>query len=566
MPTIQINNFGGIAPRVHPTLLPEACAIKAHNCLLKNDKLVPLKEPGSVSVQSTDMFYLPRNSISNYDNAKTLHIWNQGESRMFVCSKELFDCVPGDFYEDEQYKFYAAGAKIGEDENYKDVYVIYKLGNTNKIMSLYKKPPDAPIVRVERNDPLTEEQKENLRYTYFFQSWVDELGFESEASSPSEEVEYLDGEKVYISALGYQPANAKKRRIYKVITGLELGGTPQFVYEQDRDLVDGFSEVSFDKKDEEAGEVMPSITNPHRKIEGICTAPGGYAIWCSCSPKTVRFSDGAPNNFPDEYAYEVEYEIVGLASAGNSVYVLTKGYPFVITGTSPDTMVVTKLASMQACVSRQSICVVDNAVYYASNDGLCMITEGVMTVNNVTASFFSKRDWEKVVSQDMIVCAYDSTLYLWNPKQTDIGYAICFIDETSAVTTFDGGARAVTVDPVTDKMYFITKDDKPRLVAWEDDDSVKKLTWRSKRIQTEKPLNLSSAQIYADGYPVKLIINSASSPDEPIEVGKNKVEVDIKSQDARRLPMRRPEKFIEVEVQSEYPINTIKLSTSMGEM
>jgi hypothetical protein len=38
MPTIKIDNFAGIMPKVHPTLLPDACATMAHNCILKDGK------------------------------------------------------------------------------------------------------------------------------------------------------------------------------------------------------------------------------------------------------------------------------------------------------------------------------------------------------------------------------------------------------------------------------------------------------------------------------------------------------------------------------------------------
>ena len=43
--TIRVDNFHGIQPRLHPTLLADGMAVTAHNCRLKNGKLVPLKEP-----------------------------------------------------------------------------------------------------------------------------------------------------------------------------------------------------------------------------------------------------------------------------------------------------------------------------------------------------------------------------------------------------------------------------------------------------------------------------------------------------------------------------------------
>jgi hypothetical protein len=554
MPTIQLNNFGGIIPRIHPTLLPQNCATKAHNCILKNGKLVPIKEPGVL--ENVEIYSFGSGKI-DFESIKTMHLWHLGDTQKFVVFDTNVDCVPGNFYEDEQYKFFIAGeTMVGENE--KDICVVYKKDDEYKIMSMLKTPPPAPVATNENIHDYTEEELENIRYTFYFQSWVDELGFESEASGPSNEIEYLDGDSIKIGMWGSNvPTNAVKRRIYKVITGLELGGTPQFVAEQKKSG-NVFDTFTIEDKDENAGEVMPSITNPHNKVDGICSAPGGYAIWCSCSPKTVRFSDGAPNNFPNEYAYEVEYEIVGLASIGNSVVVLTKGNPFIISGSSPDTMVVTKLSAMQACISKKTICVVDGAVYYVSKDGICMITEGQSSVIVVTSSYFSQREWRDIISDNLIMCGYDNILYLWNTKQ-GVGYSFNFIDKEAGITTFDENTNSVFVDPVEDKMFFI-KDDN--IVAWEDGTENKILIWRSKRIQTDKPLNFSSAQIYSDGYPVKLSIDMSSSPDKPT-IDANHVDISVTTQKARRLPIRRPEKYIEIEVECDNEITDISISTSM---
>ena len=39
MATVKIDQFGGIAPRQHPTQLADGMAVTAHNCRLKTGKL-----------------------------------------------------------------------------------------------------------------------------------------------------------------------------------------------------------------------------------------------------------------------------------------------------------------------------------------------------------------------------------------------------------------------------------------------------------------------------------------------------------------------------------------------
>ena len=457
MPTIQINNFGGIVPRIHPTLLPANCATKAHNCVLKSGKLVPMKESSVEEVMTISM----DDNIEDLNHAKTIYKWDTKNRHVFLLFKNDLDCVRGNFLEDEQHKIFIAGQTNVGEEN-KDICVVYENSKEleYKVMSMYKPaPPELEVVR-ESQEKITDE---NIRYTFFFSSWIDELGYESEMSNPSNEVEYIDGDAIAISGWDDPPLDAKKRRIYKVITGLETNNI-QFVMDQDiNEETYSFPAITIQQKDEDAGELAPSISNAHKKVNGICYVSGGfYAMWCSCSPKTVRFSEGSPNNFPEEYSYEVEYEIVGLASTGNNVFVITTGNPYVISGSTPDAMVATKLSSYQGCVDKRTICVMDGSVFYVSQDGICMLTEGSASAIVVTKDYFSKREWAEVINGDMIMCGYDDTLYLWKmpvgeEEEPSYSYTFSFIDKTSGITTFDEQTTALSVDPVSDKMFYVKK-------------------------------------------------------------------------------------------------------------
>lgn len=101
-------------------------------------------------------------------------------------------------------------------------------------------------------------------------------------------------------------------------------------------------------------------------------------------------------------------------------------------------------------------------------------------------------------------------------------------------------------------------------LEWEGSDTNKTMVWRSRRYQMEQPFNPTAAQIYSDGYEnLKLTVDMASSPKEPIN-GNRRNELIIDNQNARRLPMKRPEKFIEIEIENDETITDVKVSTSMG--
>ena len=97
---------------------------------------------------------------------------------------------------------------------------------------------------------------------------------------------------------------------------------------------------------------------------------------------------------------------------------------------------------------------------------------------------------------------------------------------------------------------------------WEGTLDNKTLVWRSRRNVSAQPINLSSASVYADGYPVELTVAYASSPD-PAENGFNETSIEISNQDPRRLPTARPEKYIEVEVISGHAVTKVAVGSSM---
>lgn len=451
MPTIQLNNFGGIIPRIHPTLLPYNCATKAHNCKLKNGKLVPIKK---ASMVKDDLLYFIGDDSFEKTDVSTAFPWNVKNLTTFLLFKGIVDIAKPNFYSEDKPRLFVTGeTDIDGDQP----IVLWKDGRDIEMMSLYKKDP--PELYVENNSS-HDSNEDNLKYTYFFQTWVDELGYESGCSKPSNEVVYVDGDSITISAWINPPEKAIKRRIYKVVSGLETDGNIQFVKEQWKGDTKFYSNT-FQIKDEDAGEIMPMITSIPEDLQGMCFVSGGFYVgYCRSDLRKVRFSEiGLPNSYPEEYSYEVDEDIVGLAATQSNVWVLTKGHPYVISGSSPESMIVTKIPAMQGCIAKRGICILDGSVFYISHDGICMLTEGNGTVEVVTNDYFTKEQWNEIVDENTIMIAYDSALFVWGKKDLDVGgFRIEFLDKTSAITTFDYKTQCVCVDAVSDKMYFINKE------------------------------------------------------------------------------------------------------------
>ena len=88
-------------------------------------------------------------------------------------------------------------------------------------------------------------------------------------------------------------------------------------------------------------------------------------------------------------------------------------------------------------------------------------------------------------------------------------------------------------------------------------------TWRSKRNVFPKPVALSSVRVYANGYGVTLPSLKIATYESPATSDGRETELHLRNQDARRIPSRRPEKYVELEVKSDERVLELAVSTSM---
>lgn len=457
-------------PRFHPTLLGDGMAVEAHNCRLKNGKLVPLRNPSIVTM--SEVRY--ENGISSLDRVHSMHIWRKADGTFsFLLFPGMTWSAPGNVADDRLARLIVSGETgesfRGEDGNTKMntpvMYVLTEDTQETLQVLIARNPLSAPYVKRMEETPLDDSRK----YTRFFVTWVDEFGIESPPSAASllengesEELEYLDGDKVdlWITA-GDIPTNATNIRVYKVATGVE-NGSIFFVREIEASYFAGGAHVSIAVKDTDLGETMPEIEAPPADLMCIHNVPGAFYVGFSPSmPKTVCFSDiGLLYSWPMAYRYDVADNIVALAVTSNNVFALTDGTPYVLSGTAPESMTATKIASSAACVSQRGVCVYGNMVYFASNAGLMMISnnsdEGTLC-SNLTEKIFTKDQWQALNPLSCVMGQCNGVLHLFFLLNdgTRKSFSIDLKESADAVTTHDEYARCICVDDKTDSMYYI---------------------------------------------------------------------------------------------------------------
>jgi len=131
-----------------------------------------------------------------------------------------------------------------------------------------------------------------------------------------------------------------------------------------------------------------------------------YEIMFGAVEDKLYFSEvGLPQYWPAANFIDFDQPITGIGEAANGVLVFTKYKTFIVTGTSPSTLVKYLVSGDQGCVDNRSLVQYKGSVIWASTDGLCLSDGGVPLV--VTKSFLGK-----LVLAPRQAVVYDEVYYL----------------------------------------------------------------------------------------------------------------------------------------------------------
>lgn len=250
---------------------------------------------------------------------------------------------------------------------------------------------------------------EDRTYVY---TYVSSIGEEGPPSDPSSLVSAFDGDTVTLTGFDLAPEGFRdidRVRIYRT-NATAVGTEYQFVTEVTLDQINLEGQV-IDAVDAAAlGEIIATTTwlPPPENMQGVVSMPNGMMV--GFNGKDIFFCEPYfPHAWPPEYDQAVDYEIVALAPFGNSVAVLTKGTPYVITGSHPRNANVRPYKINQACSYKESVALAKDRVYYASPDGIVEI--GVNGARLVTERFVWKKEWAQFEPELMVGEFHDEKYY-----------------------------------------------------------------------------------------------------------------------------------------------------------
>jgi hypothetical protein len=387
--------------------------------------------------------------------------------------------------------------------------------------------------------------KETRVYVFTWVNKVADFEMESAPSPATESIDVYADQDVTLSAFPAIPAGyaATNRRVYRSVDGTYL-----FVKEF------GMVATTFldDLEADDLGEELPSMdwSMPPADLKGLVNLPNG--IMAGFVGRDIYFSEPyRPYAWPETYIQTVDYPIVGLGVLDTTLVVLTKGTPYFVQGSHPDSMVVVKTDIEQACLSKRSIVAIAGGVVYASPDGLVSVSPGGSKI--ITADLVTRDQWQYNVAP-WSVHAFEHDLkyhafYDTGAKQG--GFIMDFA--TGSLTMHDIYAECGFSELKTDKLFVANG---AAVTRWAQGDALT-FTWRSKRFTFPHYIMFSSAQVEAEEYPLT------------VRVYANRIlihEQEVAGRWVFRLPCNEGGRDWEVEIEANTEVFNFAVAQSMEEM
>ena len=333
---------------------------------------------------------------------------------------------------------------------------------------------------------------------------VSEHGEESAPSPASATVNALPGGTVALTGMatpahvGY--AAITKKRIYRSATGASGAAMYLFAAEIAADATTYSDTIPTSNLSEE----LPSLgwAMPPAGLKGLTVMPGGFLA--GFVGREIRLSEPwQPHAWPDAYSHIIQHDIVQLASAGRTLFILTTGPVYYMTINDIAASVPDIMPGDVPCVSPTAVVSTPSGVVYASKDGLYIAVVGATSPVLMTRAFYSELDWQTMNPQTMFGAWHADQLFLFYTNAYGQRGGMIFDQITSDPD--DGRAMLRFTDVVVDaatvvpdgRLLFVASDGS--VSEWEGDSSMRMTaTWASKEFVSGAPINFSAALVDAE--------------------------------------------------------------------
>ncbi len=345
-------------------------------------------------------------------------------------------------------------------------------------------------------------------FTNYVYTLVNDLGWESAPSFPSEQVTVDNGIiNTVLIPVQTQP-NIVAARLYRTSVN-----TADVTYLLIAEVPAPFPASFIDDKASSALNTGDTLTTtdydqPPANLRGLLALPGGALV--GFAGNELCFSEpGDVYAWPIKYRIPTDFSIVAIAAINSIVVVLTESFAYLAAGNNPGDYAAERLEYPQGCVSKRSVAYLSGAgVLYASPDGLFSIT-GSGSPRNMTEMLFTREEWQALNPASIIAEAHDDRYFGFYQRTdgTKGGFVLDFRENGFGLIDLPDHATATYSDPITDALYFTADDTYAvptktgrTLLEWDSAPTRRPYTWRSKLFLNPYPTSWQAAQVRAEDY------------------------------------------------------------------
>ncbi|ECH6755930.1 TPA: hypothetical protein ACGT6A_004716 [Salmonella enterica] len=496
MPCIDITTMHGEMPRVLPHMLPDGFSVLSNNCHFRFGVITPVND----DEKSNITFGIKPETVFRYRQDKWFTWTGIVDAVRSPVAQDPYGRV---YYTDGQYPK-VTSAQIATSGNGPYPTTSYRLGVLapgSAITCIVLNPP--PVEGAEEDDAKDDETR------FYTQTFVTAYGEEGPPGPQSMEVTVKKGGSVDLTMQPppLQNSNITRRRIYRSVSG---GGNADFLLVTELDA--GVLSFHDDLLTEQLGPTLETwhYVMPPDNMTGLCMMANGIAA--GFAGNEVMFSEAfLPYAWPEAYRQTTAEDIVAIASIGTALVVATKGEPYLFSGVSPANISGAKLPLTQACVSRQSMVVMDGFVLYAGTNGLVSVS-GDGNALIATEKILSVEQWRDMFNPSSVKAYQYRGEYVARYTKTDGSQAVFIfspqdMDIRHMSTTFDTAYN----DTATDTLYLVKGRE---LSVSQGANTPLPFVWRSKTFIAQESTSFSCLRIkapypervgvsvFADGQPV----------------------------------------------------------------
>lgn len=559
MALVNIDTFGGIAPRYTPRKLAAPYAAVADNC--KMDRAQLRAFAGSVDVGTVTA------------NTKTLFQYKPFDVEFLLefpyKAKVVQNALPDDPYRRVYWTGHPDGPRFSDynsvlagDRPYPVVH--FSLG----IPSPTQTPILAEGQNIDPNFP-ADPDGEGMTpyYRYFTYTFVDKYGHESapftpDDGSPLPQIKVYEGQTVSVTNLQAAPQgnhNIENGLIRLYQTDL-LGNWRLIAYG-----VIGTTEfLDIDHMDiDDKAAMLPEVqvtALPPADLDNLVMHPTGYLMG-STGATLCATPPGFYSSWPVTYRRACQAKIMGIVPHDQGAFLITEKGLYSAIGSDPANLTILEVDATLGCVSRDSIVDMGGYAMYASYNGLAVAS--TQRSETVTTDVILHNDWPTYSPETMRAFRHQDRYFIWNAQH---GFVLKATQEKDKLCSFDLGQNMECWYTSEKDGYLRYKSGVTLKKFDADTTAMHPYKWRTTQNLAPAPVVFNCYRVDAEDYTdlkMDILVDGASIFGTPIDVSQGYLDGGMYY---GKLPVFRPGMTIEVELTGTEAVNSVVLATSFAEM